>query len=192
MADTIRDGKGRGFLAEVGENNKLMTDCVMQTEGASIADLGYSFVVSSGIFALNSTNPHLFIYIKNTHRIKLIYNWFFYIGWNGGSTNHNRTLSWHWVALPNEPTANYTAISPANLNLTSNNIAEATVYGWDGVGDGMTYSGGNIATGSIIGQGGSYITTEGVPILGLSDSFGIMLAGEEIGDANITMRFFFK
>ena len=192
MSETIRDGKGRGFLAEVNDRNKMMNDAVIQTEEADIAELGCSFIVSTKILTLNSTNPHLVLYFKNTNNLKTMRIWVSNFGWNGGSTNHNRTLKWSWVIAPNEPSANHTLIVPGNLNFASNNIAEALAYKWDGVGDGMTYSGGIIVSEAIFAQGYSNIESRGIPILGLNDSFGVVLTGEEIGDIVVTTRFYYK
>ena len=192
MSETIKDGKGRGYLAEVNEKNKIMGDSVIQTEEAEITELGYSFVASTKVLTLNSTNPHLFLYVKNTNSEKTMRIWIANFSWNGGSTNHNRTLKWSWIISPNVPTANHTSVTPGNLNFTSNQVAEATVYKWDGVGDGMTYTGGSIPSEEIFTQGISKVELHGVPILGLNDSCGIILTGEEIGDAVVTMRFYYK
>jgi hypothetical protein len=192
VSETIKDGKGRGYLAEVSERNKIMMDSVMQSEEADIAGLGYSFVVSTKVLTLNSTNPHLFLYFKNTNSEKNMHIQVVRFGWNGGSTNHNRTMTWGWVIAPGEPTANHTAVTSGNLNFTSNQVAEALVYKWDGVGDGMTYTGGFIASEAIYTQGYNKLEAHGIPIVGLNDSFGMILTGEEIGNATITMRFFYK
>ena len=192
MSETIKDGIGRGYLAEVNNRNKIMGDSVMQTEEADIASLGYSFVVSSKVITLNSTNPHLFLYFKNTNSEKNMHIQVVRFGWNGGSTNHNRTMTWGWIIAPGEPTANHTPVTPGNLNFTSNQAAEATVYKWDGVGDGMTYTGGFIASEAIFNQGYGILQARGIPIVGLNDSFGMLLTGEEIGTATITIRFFYK
>jgi hypothetical protein len=192
MSETIKDGKGRGYLAEVSEKNKMMCDSVVQTEEAEIAELGYSFVASTKVLTLNSTNPHLFLYMKNTNSEKTMRAWTVRFGWNGGSTNHNRTLKWGWIISPNVPTANHTITTPGNLNFISNQVAEATVYKWDGVGDGMTYTGGSVASEAIFTQGYNRVRTAGIPILGLNNSFGIILTGEEIGDAVVTVRFYYK
>ena len=192
MSETIKDGTGKGYLVKISEKNKIMSDSVIQTEESEIAELGYAFVVSTKVLTLNSTNPHLFLYVKNTNSEKTLRSWTCRFGWNGGSTNHNRTLKWGWIIAPSVPTANHTLVTPGNLNFTSNNIAEATIYKWDGVGDGMTYTGGAIASEAIFDQGYNRVRTEGIPILGLNDSFGIILTGEENGDAVVTIRFYYK
>lgn len=192
MSETIRDGRGRGYEVEVNEKHQMITDAVIQTEESEIAELGYAFVVSTKVVNLNSTNPHLFLYIKNTNTEKRMYTWVVNFAWNGGSTNHNRTMKWGWVLAPGEPTANHTSVTPGNLNRTSGQVAEALVYKWDGVGDGMTYTGGVIASEEIFSQGHSDVEARGIPIMGLNNSAGFLITGEEIGDAVVTLRFYYK
>jgi hypothetical protein len=96
------------------------------------------------------------------------------------------------VGLPNEPTANHTAVTPLNLNFTSANAAEITAYKWDGVGDGMTYTGGIITLEHIFRQGFTPNETHGIPIVGLNGTIGFMVTGEEVGDVAIAVRFFYK
>ena len=79
MSETIKDGIGRGYLAEVNPRNKIMGDSVMQTEEADIASLGYSFVVSTKVLTLNSTNPHLFLYFKNICNASINFSILFFI-----------------------------------------------------------------------------------------------------------------
>ena len=192
MSETIKDGKGRGYLAEVNQKHQLITDSIVQTEESEVAELGYSFVISTKVITLNSTNPHLFLYIKNTNAEKNMYFWIANFAWNGGSTNHNRTVKWGWVIAPGEPTANHTPVTPGNLNFTSGQVAEALAYKWDGVGDGMTYTGGIVASEEIFSQGHSDVEAQGIPIMGLNDAVGFLLTGEEIGDAVVTLRFYYK
>ena len=193
MAETIKDGTGTGKLLKINDNNKMVCDSVVQTEEAEIAArTGLSFVSSSKVLTLNSTNPHLFLYIKNTSSDKNMHFWVANFAWNGGSTNHNRTIKWSWVISPGEPTANHTAVIPGNLNFTSAQAAEAVVYKWDGVGDGMIYTGGIIPSEEIFAQGHSKVEARGIPIIGLGGAVGMVFTGEEIGDAVVTIRFFYK
>lgn len=193
MAEIIKDGTGTGKTLKINENNKAMCDSVIQSEESEVAErTGQSFVISTLVKTLNSTDPHFFLYLKNTSVDKNLYIWIANFGWNGGSTNHNRVLKWGWLVNSNEPTANHTAVIPGNLNFTSSEVASAIAYKWDGVGDGMTYTGGGIASEAIFAQGYPRIETRGIPILGVNHSFGILLTGEEVGDAVVTLRFYYK
>ena len=190
--EKIVDGTGTGRLLKINEDNKAMVDSVIQTEEAAAAEKGLSFGVSTSVVTLDSTNSHLILYIKNTNPNMNMRIWVTNFSWNGGSINHNRTIKWSLVGIPNEPTANHTAITPLNFNFTSGNTAEATVYKWDGVGDGMTYTGGVITLEHIFKQGFTANETHGVPIIGLNGALGFMVTGEEVGDVSIAVRFFYK
>lgn len=192
MSETIKDGTGKGYLTKVNQHHQLFTESVIQTEESHICGHGLSFVASTKVLTLNSTNPHLFLYLKNTNTEKNIHIWIVNFAWNGGSTNYNRTMKWGWVIAPNEPTGNHILVTPGNLNFTSGNNAEALVYKWDGVGDGMIYTGGIIPSEEMFGQGISKVEARGIPILGLNNAIGFVLTGDEIGNAAITMRFFYK
>jgi len=193
MPEQIRDGTGTGKLLKVNDCNRMMCSSIVQSEESEINEReALAFIVSTKVLTLNSTNPHLFLYIKNTNTDKNMYLWIANFAWNGGSINHNRTMKLSWVITPNEPTANHTAVIPSNLNFISNNTAESLIYKWDGVGDGMTYTGGILISEEIFAQGHSRLEVQGIPIVGLNDSVGFLIAGEEIGDAVITVRFFYK
>ena len=181
MSEILNGKKIIGAVGDFGE-----------TEEAYICRQGYSFVVSSKVLTLNSTNPHLFLYFKNTSATKRLHLWVVWFGWNGGSTNQDKVVKWGWVIAPGEPSANHAAVTPGNLNFQSANAAEALVYKWDGVGDGMTYTGGVIPTEGIFTRGYNPLLAHGIPTLGLNDSFGMLFTGEEVGDAVVTLRFYYK
>ena len=192
MAEHIKDGTGTSNLLRINADNRAEVDAVVQTEETVHAEKGHAFTISTLALTLNSTNPHLLLYIKNTNPNLNLYTWVANFSWNGGSTNYNRTMKWGWLVSPNEPTANHTSITPGNLNFNSANIAEATAYKWDGVGDGMTYTGGGIGAEYNFGQGFSTLETRGIPILGLNHAFGLIITGEEVGDVALALRFYYK
>ena len=190
--EKIIDGTGKSYLLKINEENRAEVCAVTQTEESACAEKGFSFGVSTLVVTLNSTDPHLILYIKNIDPNKNMRVWVTNISWNGGSTNHNRTVKMSMVGRPNEPTANHTAVTPLNLNFASGNTAETTVYKWDGVGDGMTYTGGVITLEHVFRQGFTANETHGIPIVGLNGSLGLVVTGEEVGDVAIAMRFFYK
>lgn len=165
---------------------------IIETEEAHACELGDSFVVSSKVITLNSTDPHLFLWYRNTHPTKKMKIWVVWFGWNGGSANQDRTLKWGWVIAPGEPTANHEVVTPGNLNFQSDNPAQALIYKWDGVGNGMTYSGGVIPSEALFSRGYNPLEAHGIPTLGLNDTFGMLFTGAEVGEAVVTMRFFYK
>ena len=192
MTEQIIDGTGTGKLLKINADNKAEVVAVTQTEEAFYAELGFSFFVSTGVVTLNSTNPHLLMYIKNINAVLNMRVWVVNFTWNGGSTNHDRVMKWSLIGGLNAPTANHTLVTPTNFNFTSGITAEALVYKWDGVGDGMTYTGGGVGTEQLYDKGFTTNETRGLPILGLNDVVGLTMTGEEIGDVSIGTRFFYK
>jgi len=165
---------------------------IIETEESHSCEHGEAFIVSTKMLTLNSINPHLVLYFKNLDPIKKMHIWVSHFGWNGGSVNQDRTLKWGWIITPGVPTANHVPVIAGNMNFTSSNQAKALIYKWNGVGDGMTYPGGFVVSEAIFGRGYTPIWSEGIPILGFNDSFGVLLTGEEVGEAVVTMRFYYK
>jgi len=190
MYGKTEDGIAKIPLIE--DSRHLVTRSIVETKESFACTLGNSFVVSSKVLTLTNTNPHLFLYFKNTSATKVMRIWVVWFGWNGGSTNKDKVLKWGWVIAPNEPTANHTVAVPGNLNFTSSNPAEALIYKWDGVGDGMTYTGGVIPTEGLYTRGYNPLVAHGIPIIGQNQSFGMLFAGEEVGDVVVTMRFYYE
>ena len=193
MSETIKDGKGRGYLAEVSDDHKLETETVTQREESYIADaFGQTYIIATQAVTLNSTNRHVLLYIKNTSSTRNLYHATLEIGYNGGSTNYNRSMNLQILAGFTGPTANHQAASINNVNFTSANIAEANGYIWDGVGDGMTITGGAIVNEGVFTARHQVFETHGMPIMGLNDYMALAVNAEEIGIVSVSIRLFFK
>jgi hypothetical protein len=193
MSETIKDGKGRGYLAEINEKHQIETEAVTQREESYIADkFGLTYVITTNSVILNSTNRHVLLYIKNTSPTRKLYHATLEIGYNGGSTNYNRSMDLQILAGFTGPTANYEVASLNNVNFTSGNVAEATGYRWDGVGDGMTINGGGVVNTGVFPVGHRVFETHGMPIMGLNDYMALAVQAEEIGKASISVRLFYK
>ena len=165
MSETIKDGKGRGYLAEVNENHQMNVDAVIQREEVYISDnFGQTFAITTNVVTLNSTNQHLLLYMKNTSSKRKLYNATLEIGYNGGSTNHNRCISLQILGGFTVPSANHIVAPFTNVNLSSGNVAEADGYIWDGVGDGMIFTGGGIVNAAIMPKGHEVYETHGMPL----------------------------
>ncbi len=194
MPQMIRDGRGTGFLAGVSVQNRLITQAVIEPEQSHVSEHdGLTFTSSTGIVTLGAADTwHWVLYLKNTDPARNFYLSAIASSWNGGSTNFNRTLYMRSIFTAAEPSANNTAITPANSNFTSNNVALATVYKWDGVGTGMTSAVG-ITGGEVIhDKGYSSIPFDGSIIYGFNGFFGIQVKSSEIGDFGIAAGFFYK
>lgn len=193
MTIIIEDGAGKGYSWQISALQRGQVDAFIITEETDVAErAGLAFTVSTQVVTLNSTNPHLLMYLKNTDPERTMRIEVVNFGWNGGSTNHDRTMKWSWIVGLNEPTVNHTSLTAANLNFQSGQTAQVTAYKWDGVGDGMTYTGGVTGTEEIYAKGTNKIYAKGIPILGLNDAIGMVITGEEIGNAVVTIRFYYK
>jgi len=193
MSETIKDGKGRGYLAEVNKNHQIKTGAVTQREESYIADkFGLTYIITTNGVFLNSTNQHVLLYIKNTSPTKKLYHATLEVGYNGGSTNYNRSMDLQILAGFTGPSANYEETSFNNVNFTSGNVAEAIGYRWDGVGDGMTINGGIIVNEGIFSVGHKVFETHGMPIMGLNNYIALAVQAEEIGRVSISVRLFYK
>ena len=89
------------------------------------------------------------------------------------------------------PSANQTVVTPANLNIGSGNVADATCYYWDEVGNGMTVVAGDLLTNSQAAIGSSTEDTEGL-IIAPNTAMSINLSADaEVGEASIIVLFYF-
>ena len=193
MPEMIRDGKGRGFLAEVNEQQQLTAVVVAQREESYIADkFGETYIISTNGVILNSINQHVLLYIKNTSSVKKLYHATLEAGYNGGSTNYDRSMKLQILAGFTGPSANHGVCPISNVNFSSGNVAEADAYRWDGVGDGMTIAGGGIVNEGVFPMGLRLFETYGLPIMGLNDYMAIAVEAEEIGNVSVAIRLFYK
>jgi len=189
MAENILDGKGRGYLAEVDSDQRLITyGTATNLEYYLSKNKETNFGFSTRSMTLNSTNNHLVYYIKNTSSEKDLHFSSIAWSWNGGTVNRNKILICEFVPGLSEPTANYTAINASNMNFGSSNSADCDLYTWDKTAtDGMTYSGGNIGGTFFIKEGVTELTFQSL-ILQRNDTLGFLVKGEEIGDFAISVR----
>lgn len=193
MPDTIRDGKGRGFLVGVDDDNRLLVNAKTIPEEANIAISDeLTFGASSAQLTLSSTNPHAIFYLQNNDSTKDLFISVVTYSYNGGDTNHNRTMFKELIKNPNAPTANYTTATSSNLNFASVKDGLYTVYVWDGVGDGMTMTGGTAVLNSIVPNGTLIYQEVYSIVVGFQDAIAWRFTGQEVGKVAISMRFYFK
>lgn len=194
MPEMIRDGRGTGMLAGVSVQHRLITQAVTENEQSHVSEHdGLAFTASTRILTLGATDTwHWVLYWKNTDATRNMYLQSVAWSWNGGSTNFNRPLYTRSIITATEPAANRTAVTPANSNRTSSDVALADAYRWDGVGTGMTPAIGITGGEVIFGQGWSPIEFSGSVILGLNDYQGIQVKSPEIGDFSVSLGFYYK
>jgi len=119
--------------------------------------------------------------INNGHLVRMS------VGWNGGTTNHNRCLIMRMYVGMSAPSANATAYSPINLYVGNATPALGDFHGWDGVGNGMTVaSNGVIGMTEIYSQGLTSVEWDAGMVLPNGVVMGLTVQGEEVGDFSLT------
>jgi hypothetical protein len=190
MGETIKDGTGRGYQAKVDSTSRIWTNAIAEPIGSERSLGGFLYGTGTrGVTLSASANNDPVLWLRNDDPEnyfqidKLIY------GWNGGSTNYNRTCLCLISYQMTEPTGNITAATPTIENIaksgTSQGVTDskATAWKWDGVGDGMTgQTGGYVQIVNRIGQGDtSLIGIAGQIVLGQNDAMSLGVIPEEAG-----------
>ena len=108
MAQTVRDGKGRGFEAEVNEEQQLVVRAINESELEHASINGQAFCWFSGAQDIDATDTMLFV--KNTGDIPLILDRLNLIG-----SNVLCTWTVHIGADVTTP-AGGSVVTPTNIN----------------------------------------------------------------------------
>lgn len=190
-----QDGSGKGYWARVDNYNRVSTYATTIKEIADISTRKENaFSVTTNTITFNSTSEHPWLYIKNTNNNLYLYISSIIYSYNGGDTNHNRTMTKRVYRISEAPTSRYTDCCQANLNIGSNNTALLTAYSWDGSGDGMeidTTDATDVST-SIVSAGSLTLgDLEGV-VLPYNSALLFTYEPEEIGIASISAKIYFN
>lgn len=192
----IQDGSGKGYWAKVDQFNRLHTAGTNRTEIEYVSiNNGDAYSVTTTNYTFNSTNEHPWLYIKNQESNLVMFFDSIIYSYNGGDTNHNRTLIKRLYRNPPEPTANYESLNLNNLNFGSVRVADSLAYAWDGgASDGMDIdlsNSRNTLTSTV--QAGTLVLSdvEGM-VLPYGTSVLVSFKPEEIGTASISIKIFFK
>ena len=191
MAEIIESGAGNGrFPAKVGSDNRLWSYCITEPIGSERSLKGDLYGIGTGSITVTSSfNNGMVLWLKNDDPDNLFQIDKIIYGWNGGSTNYDRTVFCLISYQISEPTGNNTATSASIENISKSGTAEAvtdskmTGHIWDGVSTGMTGgSGGYGQVANRIGQGNNSLDgIAGQIILGQDDSMSIGVTPEETG-----------
>ena len=120
MGEQLKDGTGKGYLAEVDSRHRLHTRSITETENKYINLLdAESYLYYSDITPTGAGD--VFCYVKNTGDKDLILNW--YRIWSGTSAEAIDI----YVGMTGTPSGT-TTITPTNMNITSSNIAAGEFY----------------------------------------------------------------
>jgi hypothetical protein len=194
MPNSIRDGKGRGYLAGVTEENRLLTNASTVSQRTHVSSKhGQAFTWSTNLQTLSAGDTwHWVLWWKVTSTDKNLHIVEIEASWNGGSTNYDKPLQMkNVITAAGAPTANHTLFAPSNNNKLSSNVAELTVYKWDGVAAGMTNSAGGSGGDTFHQPGYSTKQFSGAVITGLNEAVGLMVKAPEVGDFNIGVAGYF-
>lgn len=170
----ISDGYGQGYQAKVSSDLRLLTDAVSAPAELIANKEGEAFFAATNSVSM-STGEHKIFYMKNTSDTYQIIVDGFALSHNGGTTSGNKSVTLKYYLSDTTPTANQTASTIYALNGSSSKVLEADFYTWDGVGTGMTVSGGLNANTHFIAPG---ITDQPLPgkfILDNGDSMTISM-----------------
>jgi hypothetical protein len=191
MGLVIESGVGNGYSAMVDSDNRLSVHSVGVSTMSHKSETGNTFGFSTGLLTVTTTEGYM-LYIKNTdttnkrwHVDKIS------IFSNGGSTSYNKPLYGKMYFNATEPTANNTAVTASNMNVTSGTVANLDVYKWDEVGSGMTIASAGEAFSGVFSQGMSIWDIDGALILGLNDTMAISFQGVEITEASVLIMGYF-
>jgi hypothetical protein len=191
MPDTIRDGKGKGYLAGVTSNNNLMTEGVADERISNASLNGNAFGIGIPL-RTGTTTGGTYLWIKNTDPNRILNIDHLTLFYNGGSTNHDRTCEIQLRFNGGTPSANNTAGTEGNLHRGSGKSALMDWYYWDEVGDGMTVADEVSAMYGIFGKGMSFIDMKGSLILDFNQTVSFYCKPEEIGEIAIGVLCYYE
>ena len=154
MTNSIKDGTGNGFRAEVDNKNRLRTLSVAQSGGISAALVGDLYNINTETVSLTTANPSSILYIKNTNLSPWVVDRVFY---NAGiSSGGSGDFLAEVIANPTTGTliSAGTAITPHNLNFgSSKSLTAITLKGAEG----STTTDGTVRVSTIIPASGSRV-----------------------------------
>lgn len=194
MPNSIRDGKGRGYLVGVTDENRMLTSASTVGQRTHVsAKHGQSFTWGTNIQTLSAADTwHWVLWWKVTSTDKNLHISSIEITWNGGSTNYDKPIQMkNVITTAGAPTANQTLFTASNNNKLSSNVAELTTYRWDGVGAGMTNSAGGSGGDTFHAPGFDVKDFSGAVITGLNEAVGLMVQAPEVGDFNVGVSGYF-
>lgn len=154
MSNIIEDGTGTGKTAKVDSKNRLTTMAIIQSGGVSAALEGDLYNVNTETINLTSANASALLYIKNTNLSPWVVDRVFYNA--GTSTGGAGDFLAEVLANPTAGTLidSGTAITPHNLNFSSNKVLSATTL--KGA-EGSTITDGTVRVSTIIPTSGTRV-----------------------------------
>ena len=176
MPDTIRDGKGRGFLSGVNFDNELLTRSTSVPQRLHSAVDGLYYEATTGIINLSDANELDIIYLKYTGDKAVVVDRVFYDSWasTGGTANTGVLRYYHTITS----VTGGSAATVTNTRFSSTNSLNATVT------KSTAFTGGTVWWSGLFSSGGSTALEEGRILLTQNDTFGISVQAD---DSNSSM-----
>lgn len=184
MSDTLKDGRGRGYLAEVTQQHKLVTQStVLQNVYSASVEIGQAYVLTTDFLTISDTvNFSAIIYFKNASNTEHIHLEMI-------KAAQDVMTYWQFKRNPTSGTIISTA-DPANvtnINFVSNNVADINAYqGFNGA----TINGTSAAN-WIENAGGIPLTMGGAIILGPQDSVGFACKPSAAATINMSLLIYY-
>ena len=136
---------------EVTDQRRALTEASTQLRSAEMSERGKLFGLGTGNLTItDSFSLGSVLWFRNDAIDQNIHVQKVIFGWDGGSTNFNRTVFSLIFYKTGEPSANNTSIDDQieNISLTGSEPKASgliTAHKWDGVGTGMTVGSGGFA-----------------------------------------------
>jgi hypothetical protein len=129
MSEFIKDGKGRGYLASVDDENKLQVRSVTEDEEIHANGLGNAYNLNTGIITLTDANDTTVFYLKNNEENDYIITAVVIGVWasDGDGLDMNATFIRNPTTGDIITNTNAVAIN-SNRNYGSSNTLSADVY----------------------------------------------------------------
>lgn len=184
MSTTIRDGKGRGYLAAVNQENRLVvTAQVIEERLAATLDELY-FEATTGKVTLTDANETGIIYVMNdSSDYDLVIDRVFYDVWASSGGSGGGTLKYY----KNPTITGGTSITPTNTNFGSRRDCDVTAK------KSLTTISGTVWWTAYFSPSSSTALTEGRIVLKDGDSFAISVeapTGNTSMDISINIAFY--
>lgn len=182
MGFQIQDGTGKGNIAGVTENNRLLTSTVNETIFAYAAEEGGAYFIGTPVVTLTNAAESALFYIKNNEDDKLIFeNFFTTANATTGGSPAIYTVNWY-----KNPTSisTVTTTTPLNQNFGSSNTLDATaIYGAQGA----TFTGGALVA-SLTLPIGQFNQIPANLVLPKGSSFGVSIT-PPTGNTSMPVQF---
>lgn len=192
MSETIKDGTGTGYLAKVSNDNKLWVESVATPKITDVAARGESYFLSINDAPLASGTDTKVLYLKNGDPTMYMYTHVLCLGWNGGSTNHNRCMTMYSIAGTGVPTSGAQSVVVPNFLVGIGGLANGTFMRWDKtLAGGMVTPGGTAAVGLICAQGMTYHWLNGALVFPPGQERCFSLKAEEDGVASMMAHIYY-